>query len=231
MLGEAGKRLGLTEKLIGPPLEIRRKVLYNPALESRQFIVPGLLVVILVILGGLLTSGTVVRERERGSFETLAASPLVSFEILLGKLTPYVGIGVADAVIAVCVGALVFHVYIAGSVALFFACGLVFLMCALALGLLFSTIARTQQVAMTAAIVATLVPSILLSGFAFPIRNMPFVLKALANVLPATHFLIIARAIYLKGVGLAVIWPSLLVLFVIGAGILGLSVARFRKQL
>ncbi len=231
MLGRAGKRLGLREEAAGPPLTIARKVLYNPALESRQFLVPGLVVIILVILGALLTSGTVVRERERGTFETLAASPLVSSEILLGKLLPYVGIGIADAITAVCVGALVFNVYIAGSVALFFACGLVFLMCALALGLLFSTIAHTQQVAMTAAIVSTLVPSILLSGFAFPLRNMPLVLKALANLLPATHFLVIVRNIYLKGVGLAVIWPSLVVLMVIGTAILGMSVGRFRKRL
>jgi len=231
MLGRAGKRLGLREGAASPPLTIARKVLYNPALESRQFLVPGLVVIILVILGALLTSGTVVRERERGTFETLAASPLVSSEILLGKLLPYVGIGIADAITAVCVGALVFNVYIAGSVALFFACGLVFLMCALALGLLFSTIAHTQQVAMTAAIVSTLVPSILLSGFAFPLRNMPLVLKALANLLPATHFLVIVRNIYLKGVGLAVIWPSLVVLIVIGTAILGMSVGRFRKRL
>ncbi len=231
MLGRAGKRLGLREGAAGPPVTIARKVLYNPALESRQFLVPGLVVIILVILGALLTSGTVVRERERGTFETLAASPLVSSEILLGKLLPYVGIGIADAVTAVCVGALVFNVYIAGSVVLFFACGLVFLMCALALGLLFSTIAHTQQVAMTAAIVSTLVPSILLSGFAFPLRNMPLVLKALANLLPATHFLVIVRSIYLKGVGLAVIWPSLVVLIVIGTAILGMSVGRFRKRL
>jgi ABC-2 type transport system permease protein len=231
MLGQAGKRLGLPDEATAPPVTIARKVLYNPALESRQFLVPGVLVIILVILGALLTSGTVVRERERGTFETLAASPLMAFEILLGKLIPYIGIGVADTITAVCVGALVFRVYIAGSVALFFACGLVFLMCAMHVGLLFSTIARTQQVAMTAAIVSTLIPSILLSGFVFPIRNMPIFLKVLANLLPATHFLVVTRSIYLKGVGLAVIWPSLVVLAVMAAAILGSSVKRFRKQL
>ncbi len=231
MLLQAGKRRGLGQAATGPPLTIARKVLYNPALESRQFLVPGIVVIILVILGALLTSGCVVRERERGTFETLAASPLMAFEILLGKLIPYIGIGIADTITAVCVGALVFNVRIAGSVALFFGCGLVFLMCAMHLGLLFSTIARTQQVAMTAAIISTLVPSVLLSGFAFPVRNMPLFLKVLANLLPATHFLIVTRNIYLKGVGLAVIWPPLLVLVVIATVVMILSVKRFRKQL
>jgi ABC-2 type transport system permease protein len=213
------------------PIAVTRKILYNPALESRQFTIPGLMVVVLVILSAILTSGAVVRERERGTFEALAASPLRPSEILLGKLLPYIVIGLLDVVITICTGALVFDVYVAGSVELLLACAVVFLVCALAVGLLISTIARTQQLAMVVAIVSTMLPSILLSGFVFPIRNMPFVLKAISSVIPATHFLVVARAVYLKGVGLAVIWRPLAVLTGIAAAILTVSIVRFRKQI
>jgi ABC-2 type transport system permease protein len=193
--------------------------------------VPGLMVIILVILGAILTSGAIARERERGTFETLAASPVLPVEILLGKLLPYVVIGMVDVLVTACTGALVFRVYIAGSVELLLACAAVFVVCALSLGLLISTIARTQQVAMVAAIISTLLPSILLSGFVFPTRNMPLLLKAISAVIPATHFLVIARAVYLKGVGIGVVWQPLLVLVAIAAGTLGLAITRFRKQI
>jgi len=231
LLASAGKRLGLKTRVVLPPITVARKVLYNPALESRQFIVPGLIVTILVILGAILTSGTVVRERERGTFETLAASPVLAGEILLGKLIPYLVIGMLDVLTTITLGALVFHVYVAGSVALLLACAVVFLVCALGLGLFVSTIFRTQQLAMVAAIVATLLPSILLSGFAFPIRNMPLFLRVISNIIPATHFLIVARGIYLKGVGLGVVWPQLAALMGFAVLIVALSVRRFSKRL
>jgi ABC-2 type transport system permease protein len=227
----AGTRLGLKPQDVIVPVDIRRKILYNPALETDQFIVPGLIVVILVILGALLTSGTVVRERERGTFETLAASPLLAVEILLGKAIPYLALGLVDVVIAVLTGALVFGVTISGSVALFLGCSVVFMLCALGLGLVFSSVARTQQVAMTAAMVGTFLPSLLLSGFAFPIRNMPLFLQVVAAVLPATHFLVIARVIYLKGAGLPIIWPRLVVLLGLATAILSLAIRRFSKRL
>jgi ABC-2 type transport system permease protein len=227
----AQARLGLNVRTANPALTVARKVLYNPAMESRQFIVPGLIVVILVILGALLTSGAVVRERERGTFETLAASPVLAAEILLGKLFPYVVIGLVDVGIAICTGALVFKVYVTGSVELLLACSVVFLVCALSFGLLISTIAQRQQIAMMAAIISTLLPTMMLSGFIFPIRNMPLVLRIIAMLIPATHFLRITRPIYLKGVGLAVVWPSLLVLLAMSIALLAVCIVRFRKRL
>jgi len=224
-------RLGLDVRPIHPPLTVARRFLYNPAMESRQFVVPGLIVTILVILGALLTSGTVVRERERGTFETLAASPVQAAEILLGKLVPYLVIGLIDVGIAICTGALIFRVYVAGSVELLLGCSLVFLLCALAFGLLISTVAGRQQVAMMAAIVSTLLPAIMLSGFIFPIRNMPLLLRVIAQLIPATHFLRITRPIYLKGVGLPVVWEPLLILALMACVLLALCVKRFRKQL
>jgi len=190
-----------------------------------------LIVIILVILGALLTSGAVVRERERGTFETLAASPVLAAEILLGKLLPYVVIGLVDVGIAVCTGALVFGVYVAGSVELLLACSVVFLVCALSFGLLISTIAQRQQIAMMAALISTLLPTMLLSGFIFPIRNMPLLLRAISAVIPATHFLRVARPIYLKGVGLAVVWQPLLVLLAMSVLFLAVCIVRFRKRL
>jgi len=231
LLQRAGTRWGLGQQATVSPISITRKILYNPGLQSQKFIVPGLIVVILVILGSLLTSGTIVRERERGTFETLAASPLLTAEIILGKLLPYVAIGLADVVIAVCTGALVFRVYIVGSVLLFFASGLVFLICALGFGLLFSAICRTQQQAMLSTFLTTFLPSFVLSGFVFPIRNMPLFLQAISALVPATHFLVIARGIYLKGAGLSVIWLQFLLLLTLTLVILGLSLLRFRKQL
>jgi ABC-2 type transport system permease protein len=228
---QARARLGLNVRSTAHPLTVARKVLYNPSMESRQFIVPGLIVTILVILGALLTSGTVVRERERGTFETLAASPVLASEILLGKLFPYMLIGLVDVGVTICTGALVFGVYVTGSVELLLSCSLVFLLCALGFGLLISTIAQRQQIAMMAAIVSTLLPAMLLSGFIFPIRNMPLLLRIISVLIPATHFLKITRAIYLKGVGLAVIWPPLLILLVMAVVLFGLCVRRFRKQL
>ncbi len=231
LLAEAGKRLDLRPTMILPPITVARKVLYNPALLSRQFVVPGLIVSILVILGALLTSGTVVRERERGTFETLAASPVLAIEILVGKLIPYLALGMFDVVTTITAGALVFHVYVAESVELLLGCAVVFLVCALGLGLLLSTLARTQQLAMLTAILATLLPSLLLSGFAFPVRSMPLLLRGISKLIPATHFLIVARDIYLKGVGLDIIWRPLLALVAFATVIFALAVARFRKRL
>jgi ABC-2 type transport system permease protein len=228
---EAAARLGVGIASAQSPFRVLRKVLYNPALESRQFIVPGLIVTILVILGALLTSGAVVREKERGTFETLAASPVLAAEVLLGKLIPYVVLGLVDVALAICTGALVFGVRIAGSVELLLLCSTVFLICALGFGLFISTVAGRQQLAMMAAIISTLLPTIMMSGFIFPIRNMPLPLQGLAQLIPATHFLEITRAIYLKGVGLAVIWQPLLVLCVMACVLLGLSIRGVRKRL
>ncbi|MGQ9730559.1 MAG: ABC transporter permease [Candidatus Zipacnadales bacterium] len=228
---ETQGRPGLKIHPPSAPLFVARRVLYNPALQSRHFVVPGLIVIILVILGALLTSGTVVRERERGTFETLAASPATAAEILLGKLLPYLILGQIDVAVTITTGALVFRTYIAGSVELLLGCSLVFMLCALGFGLLISILAERQQVAMMVAIISTFLPAVMLSGFIFPVRNMPVVLRIISYLLPATHFLKITRAIYLKGVGLPVIWQPLLVLVMMAGVLLGLSLTRFRKQL
>lgn len=213
------------------PLEVFRRVLYNPSLQSKNFIVPGLMVLILVILGVMLTSGTIVGEKERGSFEALAASPAQAGEIILGKALPYALIGLLDIALAVITGALVFHVYVAGSVALLLGCGVVFMGCALGLGLLFSATMPTQQLAMLASFITTFLPAMLLSGFVYPLANMPWLLQAISRIIPATHFLVLARGIYLKGVGLEVLWPQLGILAAFAVLVIGAGVKRFRKRI
>ncbi|MBI3945914.1 MAG: ABC transporter permease [Armatimonadetes bacterium] len=212
-------------------VDIRTRVLYNPELRSTNFIVPGLIAVLLTMLAALLTSNTVVRERERGTFEALIATPVRPIELMVGKLIPYVLLAFAQVFLVVIAGRVLFGVRLQGSLALLAGLSLVFLLAALGFGLLISTVARTQQLALMAAIMATVIPSMLLSGFAFPLRNMPGVLRLFSNVFPATHYLVIVRGIYLKGVGMEVLWRPTLVLMGFALLLLAACARRFRKEL
>ena len=214
-----------------PAFSVRPTILYNPGLESTRFIVPGLIALLLTILASLLTSTCIVREREWGSFETLVASPVRAYDILIGKMIPYVVIASVDVVLSVAAGKLVFGVSPVGSMGLLLGVSTLYLLASLAIGVLFSVVARTQRVAILAAMLATLLPTVLLSGFAFPIRSMPLVLQGISNVLPATHFLIIIRSIYLKGAGLAILWPRIAALAGFTILVLLIAAVRFRKRL
>jgi len=201
------------------PIEVRTRVWFNPQLSSTHFIVPGLVAVMLMLVATLLTALTVVRERERGTMEQLVVSPLTGLELLAGKLLPYGAISLLDVLLVLGAGRLVFGVPLRGSGVLLLAVSLVFILAALSIGALISTASRSQQGAMTAAFVATMLPTFLLTGFVFPIASMPRVLQAIAQVLPATHFLVVVRGILLKGVGLEVLWPRIAAL----AGFAGLA--------
>ncbi len=213
------------------PLDPRVRVLYNPDLKSTYFIVPGLIAVILMLLSALLTAMTVVREREQGTIEQLVVSPLRPGELMLGKLLPYVVIAYVDVVLVLAAGRILFGVPVRGSVALLLALAGIYLFSALGLGLLISVSAKTQRVAMTVALIATMLPTVLLSGFIFPIRSMPRVLQPLTDLLPAKHFLIIIRSVLLKGVGLEVVWPQAAILALFGVVLIGLSALCFKKRL
>lgn len=231
LVEEQAARTGLARALHASPIDVRMRVLYNPSLKSQFFLVPGLIAIVLMLLSALLTSGVVVRERERGSFELLASSPVSAPELVMGKLTPYLAIASFDVVLAVGAGWLVFGVEPRGSLPLLFVLSLVFVATTLAIGLLVSCLARTQQVAMLVALVSMAVPTMLLSGFVFPVRNMPVPLRLLSEVLPATHYVTIMRAIVLKGVGLTVVaWPAVKLSLI--AAVLVVAAARsFRKRL
>lgn len=212
-------------------LDVRTSVLYNPSLKSTVFLVPGLIAVILSMLSALLTSGAVVREREQGTLEQLVASPLHPTELMLGKLLPYVLLSLLDLILVVILGWFLFGVWPRGSLLALLGLTLLFLPFALGLGLLISTLAHTQQMALVGAFLATVLPSMLLSGFVFARQNMPSVLQYLSAIIPATHYLLIIRGIYLKGVGLAVLWPQALILLVFAAIMVALSSKRFTKRL
>jgi len=228
---EAALRAGLPESLTTPPFEVRTWVLYNPSLSSTQYIVPGLIALILSILAALLTSSTVVRERERGTFEALAASPVRPAEIMLGKLIPYVGIAAGDVILALLTGAVLFHVIPKGSLVLLFLLSTLFVLAVLGVGLMFSSITRTQQVASLLTFTTTVLPTFLLSGFVFPVRNMPFVLQCVSKLIPTSHYLIIIRGIVLKGVGIAELWPQTLALAAYAAVVVAIAARAFRKSL
>jgi ABC-2 type transport system permease protein len=207
------------------------RVWYNPALRSRNFLVPGVLAMVLMLMTMLLTSLAVVREKELGTLEQLIVTPIKPYELIIGKLAPFTFLGLADVVLVLLVATLWFHVPLKGSIPLLFALCLVFEIATLGLGLLISTVSRTQQQAMMTSQFFIMMPMIMLSGFVFPIENMPRVIQPITYLMPMRYFLVIVRGIFLKGVGFRELWPQALSLFVLGVAILSLSVVRFRKKL
>jgi ABC-2 type transport system permease protein len=224
-------RAGLAAGGLVSPVDLRLRFWYNPELKSSHFIVPGLIATLLMMLAALLTSMTVVRERERGTIEQLIVSPVTSHELMLGKLLPYVAISFLDIVLVIMAGRLLFGVPMRGSAALLLAMSGLFITAALGIGLLVSVISESQQTAMTVALITTLLPSMLLSGFIFPISSMPLPIQWLTYLIPARHFLVILRAIFLKGSGLSLFWQPAVVLLVYALAMLALSALSFRKRL
>ncbi len=213
------------------PLEVRPRVWFNEDLASRNYIVPGLIAVIMMVIAALLTSLTVAREWEQGTMEQLIATPVRPPEIVVGKLVPYFAIGMLDVLIAVVLGELLFRVPLRGSVALLFVLSAVFLVGALSMGMLISIMARSQLLATQLAMVLTFLPSFLLSGFMYAIGNMPAPIRAASHVIPARYFVSILKGIYLKGVGLPVLAGEAALLSAFGAGVVLLATRRLRKTL
>ncbi|MHB8836385.1 MAG: ABC transporter permease [Candidatus Methylomirabilia bacterium] len=213
-----------------PAVEERTRVWYNPELKSVNYMVPGVLSMILFLVTMLLTSMAIVKEREIGTLEQLVVTPITPAELIVGKTLPYIAIGFIDMLLVLALSTFWFRVPIAGSVTLLFALSTVFIFTSLGLGLFISTISLTQQQAMMTTFFIML-PSILLSGFIFPIANMPRVIQYATLMIPLRYFLVIVRGIFLKGNGIAILWPQVAVLLAFGVAILGLSTLRFRKRL
>ncbi len=213
------------------PLAFRPRVWFNEEMTSRNFIIPGLIAVIMMVISAMLTSLTVAKEWEQGTMEPLIATPLQPSELVIGKLVPYFALGMLDVLLCVAAGELLFQVPLRGSGALLFGMAAVFLVGALTLGMLFSIVAKSQMLATQMAMVMTFVPGFLLSGFVFPIWSMPVPVQAATRLIPARYFVSLLRGIYLKGAGLSVLAgeASLLVLF--GVVVVGLSIRKFRKKL
>jgi len=211
-------------------LDLRNRVWYNPDLKSRNYMVPGVIAVIVMLTCLLLTSMSIVREREAGTMEQLMVTPIRPFELILGKTIPAAMIGYFDMALVTIFGVFWFSVPINGAVILLVLCTGTYLLSVLGFGLLISTISKTQQQAMTATFFF-FQPVILLSGFATPIETMPSVFQYMTYLSPLRYFLIIVRGIFLKGTGIDVLWPQILALLVLGTTILIASVFRFKKRL
>ena len=215
---------------ITAPVEVRTQVWYNPDLISAYFMIPGLIGMILQYLAVILTSTAIVRERERGTIEQLIITPIRSWELIVGKLLPYVLISFFDLLLVLMLGTLAFNMPINGSVLLLLILSGLFLVTTLGIGLLISTVAHTQFEAMMMAVFIQL-PAVFLSGFFFPLAAMPPFLQVVSALIPLRYFLIIVRAVLIKGVGLAAVSGEVLALVVFGAVVMGGAVARFRKRL
>ena len=225
MLARSGLRLSEASGL-----QVRTRVWYNPDMVSANFMVPALIGFILQMLTTMLTAMSIVREKELGTIEQLIVTPIKPIELILGKVTPYALIAIFDAVEILVVGSWWFNVPINGSVALLLALCCVFLLSSLGMGILISSVARTQQEAMFLAFF-NMFPAIFLSGFMFPLSAMPAVLQVISYAVPLRYFLVIDRGIVLKGNGLDILWPEVVALAIFGVVILGLASTRFRKTL
>jgi ABC-2 type transport system permease protein len=223
------------QRLGGPalrsPLDFRPRVWFNSELESRNYIIPGLIAVIMMVIAALLTSLTVAREWERGTMEQLISTPVTGRELILGKLLPYLVIGLVDVLMAMLLGEFLFRVPLRGSALLVLLSAGIFLVGTMALGILISVVAKNQLMANQMAMVLTFVPSFLLSGFIFPIANMPAVIQAITYLVPARYFIALLKALYLKGVGISVLAGEGFLLVVFAASMLLLAVGLFKKKL
>lgn len=206
-------------------------MLYNEELKGAFMFVPGTMALILMLLSAMMTSISIAREKEMGTMEVLLVSPLRPMQIILGKVTPYIAMAFLNAVVIITLGILVFEMPILGSLTLLMAQSLLFICMALALGILISTMAPSQQVAMFISMFALMLPTILLSGFIFPIANMPWWLQEFSRIIPARYFIVIIRNIMLKGAGFEFVWKETLVLAIMLVAFIIISIRKFKIRL
>ena len=215
---------------IKTPVEGRIRVWFNEDLESRNFIVPGIIALIIMIVGALLTSLVVAREYENGTMETIRSLPVRPAEFLLGKAIPYFFIALIDVLVAILMGQLLFDVVMKSSFWLMIMASSIYLGVALCIGLLISTLTKSQLVANQMAILVTYLPSLLLSNFVFPQENMPAVLKMISHIVPATYYIDILNGLYLRNLTLSYLWPSFLVLVLMFFSLAGLNLVVLKKE-
>ncbi len=223
-------RSGMDVDNFQPPLEVRTRVWYNPDLISSYFMIPGVIGMILFAITSILTATAIVRERERGTIEQLIVTPIRPWELVVGKILPYVILAFIDTLEVLAIGHWWFGVPVQGALWLIITCSGLLLLSGLGIGLFASTIANTQQEAMLT-VWMTLLPSIFLSGFFFPLEAMPKILQWISYIIPLRYYLVIIRALMIKGVGISAIWQEMLSLALFGLLIMGAASARFRKRL
>lgn len=215
----------------GVQVSARLRTRFDPTAESSHLFVPGLMAFVLTIISALMTAISLTREKETGTMEALLVSPLRPWQIIIGKVMPYLVVGFVSVILVIGEARLVFQVPLRGSVVLLLAEGLLYILVSLSLGMLISSKTNSQRVAMMGAMLGTMLPTLLLSGFIFPIESMPTVLQWVSNVIPARWFVTIARSIMLKGIGLAYLWQETLILCGMAAALLVLSTRSFHTRL
>ena len=218
-------------RILYPPVDMQTRVWFNADMESKNYIIPGLIAVIMMVIAALLTSLTVAREWERGTMEQLISTPVKARELILGKLLPYFAIGMFDVFLAVIMGEYLFHVPLRGNVALLFGMAAIFLAGALSLGMAISILTKSQLLASQLAMVLTFLPSFLLSDFMYAISNMPKAIQLITYVIPARYFVIMLKGIYLKGVGLEILAVEAGLLTIFGTAMVILANVKFKKKL
>ena len=228
ILTEVSEKYGIANP---EPIDLRSRVWFNQNFESKYFIVPGLIAVIIMTIAALLTSLTVAREWERGTMEQLISTPVRPSELVIGKFIPYFAIGLIDLTIAVLMGRFVFTVPLKGSIILLFALSALFLAGSLGLGITISIVTKNQLLASQVAILTSFLPTTLLSGFTYEIFNMPKVIQGITYLVPARYFIVCLRGIYLKKVGLVTLWPQATFLVFFALGMMFVATRKFKKKI
>ena len=214
-----------------PPVEARLRVWYNSEMKSRNYIVPGLIAVIIMIIAAMLTSLTIAREWEMGTMEQLLSTPVRPTELVLGKMSAFYSVGLIDMLVAMAVGVLIFQVPLRGSLVLAVAISCLFLFGALGWGILISSVARQQLLAYQMGILSSFLPAFILSGFIYAIENMPAIIQAITYIFPARYFVTILKGIFLKGVGLSILWVDVVFLIVYGALVFMIATRKLKKKI
>jgi ABC-2 type transport system permease protein len=225
-LDQSGKKI----KPVGS-INSEVRVWYNPELKTRVFMVPGIVGMLLTVITLILTSLAVVKEKEIGTLEQLIVTPIKPYQLIIGKLVPFIILGFVSVVIVITAMNVIFSIHVRGSIIFLFFSSFLYILSTLGLGLFVSTISKTQQQAMMIAIFGVMMPMIYLSGFTFPLENMPVIIQDIGYAIPLKYFINIIRGVVLKGNGFAEHWPDLLALLFMGASILIFSSLRFRKRL
>lgn len=212
-------------------IRIKQKMLYNPELKGVFMFVPGVMTIILLLVSAMMTSISIAKEKEIGTMEVLLVSPLNPFQVIVGKVIPYISLAIFNAFVILLLGYFVFKVPINGSLILLALESFLFILTALSLGIFISTISNSQQTAMMISLMGLMLPVILLSGFIFPIDSMPLPLQVISNIVPAKWFIIIIKSIMLKGVGIFTIWKETLILLGMTLLFIGLSIKKYKIRL
>jgi ABC-2 type transport system permease protein len=199
-------------KMLPMQIMLESRMLYNPGLESAFYFIPGIIAMLMIIISTLMTSITITREKELGTMEVLLVSPLKAGQVIIGKLIPYMALSFIDFLIIIVLGITVFNMPIQGNLLLLMGEGMLYILMALSLGVLFSSVSNSQQIAMMMSMIGLMLPTIILSGFVYPIENMPEILQIISNIVPSRWFIIIVKDIMLKGTGFEFIWKETMII-------------------